>query len=168
MKIINKGFTLVEVIVYIAILSLVLLLVSSFIFYFELSNSRAKGDREALEGARRALETITYEIQGAKSIYTPTTTANQLSLETSRYLPTGETTTYIDFFLCGTRVCLKKESQTPVFVTAANVNITSLIFTQTSIGAVSSVKIDITSTYSVAVNGVFPSTTLSETATFRN
>ena len=81
-----------------------------------------------MENARRALEIITYEIKGAKSIYTPTTTSNQLSLETTRYLPIGENESFIDFFLCGSRLCLKKESQDPIFLTSDSVTVTQLEF----------------------------------------
>lgn len=143
----GAGFTLLEILVYIAILSLVLLLICSFIFWMSSSNTKTKAKREALENARRALEIITYEIKGAKSLYTPTTTLNQLSLETYRYLPDDEDNTFVDFFLCGSRICLKKESQDPIFLTSNTVEVEQLEFRQISTNGSPSIKINLTVNY---------------------
>lgn len=74
------------------------------------------------------------EIKEAKSIYFPTSVFDshpgQLSLETIKYLPEGEIKTYIDFYLCGTQLCLKKESQDPIALTSDRVKISNLIFSQ--------------------------------------
>ncbi len=163
----QRGFTLVEVIVYVAILSLVMLLISTFIFYMAKSNFQSKGSRESFDSAQRALEQITYEISGAKSVYTPTTTQNQLSLETSRYLPAGETTTYLDFFLCGTRLCLKKESQNPVFLTSDLVQIANISFTQISNNGAVSIKTSLTVSYAHQLNNTQPTITLTSTASLK-
>lgn len=164
----EPGFTFVEVLVYIVILSLVLLLISSIIFYFMQSNNQSKGDREAVENARRAMEIMAYEISGAKSVYTPTTTASQLSLETSRYLPSGEATTYIDFFVCGTRLCLKKESQNPIFLTADSVVINSVAFNRIVTNGLNSVKITLSLSYKTPPSGLSESTTTTTTVSLRS
>ena len=150
---IKNGFSLIEVLVSVGIVSMILLLLSSFIFQLNYSNSKTKADREALENARRILDIIVYEIKGAKSIYAPTTTfpstgsADQLSLETFRYLPDGEDTSFIDFFLCGTGLCLKKESQNPVLLNSDNVSVTNLVFTRILSGTAPSVKTAFTVSY---------------------
>ena len=54
------------------------------------------------------MDIMVREIKEAKSVYTPTTNSSQLSLETINYLPVDEENTYIDFFLCGSSLCLKK------------------------------------------------------------
>jgi len=165
----NKaGFTLLEVLIYVAILSLVLLLVSSFIFYLTLSNSQSRADREVGENARRVLEQITYEINGAKSIYTPTTSASQLSLETVNYLPDGESTTYVDFFICGTQVCLKKESQNPIPLTSDNVQVDLLEFIQVSTNGSQSIKINLTVKSKSIINNFQPSIDITSTASLRS
>lgn len=143
----SGGFTLLEILVYIAILSLVLFLICSFIFWMNSSNTKTKAKREALENTRRALEIITYEIKGAKNIYAPTTTSNQLSLETYRYLPDDEDNSFIDFFLCGSRICLKKESQDPIFLTSDAVEVEQLEFRQISTNGSPSIKISLTVNY---------------------
>ena len=140
----NGGFTLLEILVYIAILSLVLLLICSFIFWMNQSNAKTKAKREALESSRRALEIMTYEIKAAKSVYTPTTSLNQLSLEIYKYLPNDEDDSFIDFFLCGSRICLKKEAQNPIFLTSDTVEVKLLEFSQVSTNGSPSIKISLT------------------------
>jgi prepilin-type N-terminal cleavage/methylation domain-containing protein len=141
------GFSILEVLVSVAIFSFILLTIMSFIFWMNYSNLKIKADANSLENARRILDTIAYEIKGAKSVYTPTTSANQLSLETFRYLPTDEDVTFIDFFLCNTPatdICLKKESQNPILLNSDKVKVTSLSFSQITNGLNPSIKISLT------------------------
>lgn len=140
----NLGFSILEILVSIAIFALIFTVITSFIFWMNYSNSGLKSDREAGENAKRVMEAVIYEIRGAKSVYTPTTTASQLSLETAKYLPTGETNTFIDFFICGLSICLKKESQNPVSLLPDTVKATSLEFSQFLNGTKPSVKINLT------------------------
>ena len=129
-KIFNQtvGFSIIELLVSISIFSIILLVMVSLLFSVNSSNSKTKAERETQENARRIMDTIIYEIKGAKSIYTPATTLTQLSLETTRYLPSDETNSFIDFFLCGLNLCFKKESQNPVILNSDSVEITSLSF----------------------------------------
>ncbi len=154
----NKGFSLIEVLVSVGIISIVVLLLSSFILGLNFTSSKTKADREVLENARRVMDQITYEIKGATSLYSPTTSLSQLSLQTNRYLPTDEKTTFIDFFLCGSAICFKKESQSPIALTANTVSVSSLSFTKVVNGATTSVKIGVT------VNSINPSGDLARTA----
>ncbi len=138
---------MVELLISLGIFSMILLLLIAFIFTLNFSNYKTKSDTAALNDARSAIDQISYEIKNAKGIYTPTTTSSQLSLETSHYVPSGETTTYIDFFLCGTRLCLKKESQSPIAITSDATKISNLTFTQIINAKAVSVKIDMTVLY---------------------
>jgi len=140
----SGGFSILEVLISIAIFSFILLTVMSFVFWMSSSNVKTKADADVLENAQRIMDTITYEVRGAKSIYTPTTTATQLSLETLRYLPTDETTSYIDFFVCGTSICLKKESQSPLPLNPDSVQVTSLAFSQVQNGSTPSIEVSLT------------------------
>lgn len=125
-----KGFTLTEVLIYIAVLGFIMVVVAVFVLWTSRAASKAKASREALDSAKRAIDTIINEVKEARSIYLPTTNQNQLSLETQRYLPQGETYTYIDFYLCGDRVCLKRELQPATTLTSADVAVRSLNFTR--------------------------------------
>ena len=110
------GFTLMEALIYIGVLAIIVLAVSSFLVWITRSNTKVRAMRETLDSARQAMEIMSHEIKEAKSIYTPTsifsTSTGQISLETTKYLPEGENRTYIDFFLCEKRLCLKKEAKT--------------------------------------------------------
>ena len=129
--------------VYVAVLAIIVLAVSSFFLWTTRSNTKTRAMREALDNSRRAMEIMSSEIKEAKSIYAPTTTSTQLSLETTKYLPAGEETTYIDFYLCGTQLCLKKESQNPIALTSDRVEVNNLIFSQIITGGNPSVQIDL-------------------------
>lgn len=124
----EKGFTLVETIIYIAIFTVIFLAVIFFLYWSIRTHAKEKVMSETLESAQSALDRMEREVREARGVYTPTTTGDQLSLETRKYLMEGEETSYIDFFLCGERVCLKKEGLSPIPLTSQAVRVTSLSF----------------------------------------
>lgn len=141
---IRDGFTLVELLVYIAVFSIVVGVLTGFIVWVYHSNIKAQAMRETLNNARRAVEIISHELREARGIYGPTTTSTQLSLETLHYLPEGELSSYIDFFVCGTRLCLKKESEFPFAITSDKMVVESLIFSAiASTSSIPSVQIEL-------------------------
>ena len=132
----HNGFTLTEVLVYITVLTVIASAAASFFLWINRSNAKSRAIRESIDNSRRAMHIISHEIREASGIYTPTcsfsTTSSQLSLETSNYLPSGESRTYIDFFICGKQLCLKKEGQDPIAITSENVKVERLEFNQIS------------------------------------
>ncbi len=130
----KRGFTLTEVLIYIAVLTIIVSAVSSFLLWQISSNAKSRAIRETQYNIEQALLVMIREIREAKSVYTPTSVFDinpgQLSLETSRYAPLGEDVGYIDFFICEARLCLKKESQNPVALTSGRVKINNLFFYQ--------------------------------------
>ena len=147
----KKGFTLIEVLIYIAVLVVIITAVSAFFLWGIRSNSKTRVMRETLDNSTRAMEVLTREIKEAFSIYTETSTFDsnpgQLSLETTKYLPTGESTTYIDFYLCNDQLCLKKESQDPVALTSDKVKVTNLVFSRVITNEIPSVQVNLTVDY---------------------
>src|SRR4030042_1459943 len=152
----NKSFTLVEVLVYIATLVIVVTVISSFIIWSVMANTKNKVMAETLDNTRRAIEIMTHEIKEADDVYEPTSVFNshpgQLSLETRKYLPIGEILTYIDFYICDNQLCLKKESidgasVNPVILTSEKVEAKNLTFSKIISGDVPSVQIDLTLGY---------------------
>jgi len=130
-----EGFTLMEILIYIAVLAMIFLAVSGFLTWTTKSGAKARAIREVADNARRAMEIMTNEIRGAAGLYGPTSAPGQLSLETRNYLPADETSTYIDFYLCGeatSTICFKKESQNPVAITSDRVRVSNLKFFQLS------------------------------------
>jgi len=141
------GFTLLEILVYIAVLVIVIMVISSFVVWAIKANAKTKVMRETLDNARRAMEIMVYETREAGDIYTPTSVfgshPGQLSLETIEYSPEGENSTYIDFYICDNRLCLKKESQAPIALTSERVEIQKLIFERVVTDQIPSVQIDL-------------------------
>jgi len=148
----QKGFTIIEMLVYVAVLSIMIVSVVSFFIWTVNANAKAKAIREVTNNSRIAMDSMIYEIKEAGSIYNPTTAyfsnPRQLSLQTTKYIPLGEASSYVDFYLCGTRLCMKKESQPAVAMTSERVKVTNLVFSeiQTSPGAVS-IQINLTVEY---------------------
>ncbi|TSC75840.1 MAG: hypothetical protein G01um101430_10 [Parcubacteria group bacterium Gr01-1014_30] len=139
----RKGFTLIEILVYIAALVIIGSAVITFLIWAINSSTKASVMRETADNARIVMGAMSYEIKEAISVYTPTTLSNQLSLETLHYLPPGETTTYIDFYLCETQLCLKKESQSPIALTSDRVEVTNLVFKRVVTGEIPSIRIEL-------------------------
>lgn len=143
----QKGIGLIEILVYIGVFSLIIVVVVSFVFWLIRSNIKAKVMRETLNNSERVIELMIQEIKEADNIYIPTTTNSQLSLKTKKYLPSGEKISFIDFYLCGVRICLKKESQDGIFLTSENIEITNLVFTQILSGEAPSIQIKLSANY---------------------
>lgn len=152
----KKGFTLMEVLVYVAVLVIIITAVSSFFLWLIKSNTKAKVMRETLDNARRVMEIMSYEIKEAKSVYTPTSIFDshpgQLSLETIHYLPEGEKTTYINFYLCEDRLCFKKEDLNPIALTSDRVRVANLVFNQIITGETPSIQINLKVDYKGPTN----------------
>lgn len=149
----NRGFTLTEVLVYIAVLTVITASASSFFLWISRTNNKARAAREVLNNIRIAMDAMTHEIREGKSIYASTSAFlvdnGQLSLETIKYLPVGENTSYIDFYICEERLCLKKENQqTPVALTSDRVEIERLKFSEiATTSTVPSIQIELKINY---------------------
>jgi len=159
MKIKNqqKSFTLTEILVYIAVLSIVTIAISSFFLWVSRSNVKARAIREVATNGERVMQIMANEIKEAESIYTPTcvfdTDPGQLSLKTKKYLPTGESSTYIDFYLCGDQLCLKKEtSLDPLALTSDRVKVDNLIFSQVITSGAPSIQVSLKIDYNASAN----------------
>lgn len=143
------GYTLMEILIYITVSVILVLVLTSFFLWAIRLNTKTKALREVTDNTRRAMEVITYEIREARNIYAPTTSSTQLSLETSRYLPAQEETSFIDFYICGTQLCLKKEGVAPIALTSDRVEIKNLVFLQiaTNSSTTSSVQVNLNMGY---------------------
>lgn len=155
----QKSFTLTEILIYVAVLSIITLAASSFFLWISRSNIKARAMREVTANGERVIQMITAEIKEAENIYTPTSVFDshpgQLSLEATKYLPEGESTTYIDFYLCGsdgTRLCFKKESQDPIALTSEKVEVNNLVFNQIITSGAPSVQINLKIDYKSPAN----------------
>lgn len=129
----QAGFTLVEMLVYIAILTIVLALVVSFMVNLMRFYTRYRVEREISTNIREAMNYMIREIKTSQRIYTPTSlfgsSPGQLSLETGINLPTDETATFIDFYIDNGQLLIKREGQNPLAITSDRINVSNLVFT---------------------------------------
>ena len=169
----QKGFTLVEVLVYSAILAVVSLVVIVFINQLLGVNETSRRAREATDNARRSLDTIAQEIRHAQGLYSPTsvfvTNPGQLSLQTTRDLPSGHDATYVDFYVDNEQLFLKREGQNAQLLTSEKVKVTNLTFTNLN-GATSwpAIRIAITVEYRDPVAGPKNQVSMVTTAILRS
>jgi len=127
----KKGFTLIEALVYVIIFFLLITVIIAFVFWFIHSSAKAKVVRETLNTSQWVMHVMSQEIRESESVYTPTSNGTQLSLETTRFLPEGEENTFVDFYLCDNRLCMKRESQNPIYLTPENIEVNNLSFSYT-------------------------------------
>lgn len=151
-KIGKNGFTLIEMVIYIAIMTIIVAALVIFVSDSLKANNKSLMLRESLDNAHRALEVITREIKHADEIYTPTslfgTSPGQLSLKTTKSLPEGEQDSYLDFYVEDGIVYIKKEGETPEALTSDSVEVTNLVFRNID----PSVQVDLTISYKGSVS----------------
>ncbi len=169
----GRGFTLIEITVYVSILALVSLVIVVFVNQLLGVNETTRRTRESLDNARRVLDTIAQEIRHADSVYTPTSSfgvnPGQLGLETSRDVPTDENTTFVDFYVDNNGVYIKRESQAAQLLTSEKVKVTDLTFTNLN-GATSrpAIRLSVTVEYNSPISGPKNTVTLKSTAVLRS
>lgn len=142
---------MLEIVLYLAMLVLVAGTVTSLLLWVVRANNEVYVRNELVQNIEHALSEISSEAREARSVYTPTSvlgsSPGQLSLETTKNPPAGETSTYVDFFLCGTRICVKRESQLPRALTSDKLEIQNLEFTQVQTGSAVSLHIEVEASY---------------------
>ncbi len=118
--------------VYIAVLAILGGVTSTLFLWTLKAHTKTQVLQETTSSAQLAMDRVMYEIREAESLYLPTTTATQVSLKTKTSIPPGETLGYIDFFLCGEALCIKKEGEATLALTPNTVEVTNLSFTTIS------------------------------------
>lgn len=141
----NKGFTLIELLTYVAVVGMLLAIVSAFLLESMKLYNRSQAIRETFYNGKNALDIIAAEVRRAKSVYSPTTSSAQLSLEIAGNPAAGEeASSFTDFFLCQSAVCVKREGQDSLAITSDAVEVTNLAFQPVSSGGkLSSARIDV-------------------------
>ncbi len=129
----NAGFTLVEMLVYVAILTIILALVVGLMWNLIRSYTRYRVEREISTNVREAMNYMIREIKSAQGVYASTSVftshPGQLSLETRVSVPADETTTFIDFYIDNGQLLIKREGQDPFVITSDRVSVSNLVFT---------------------------------------
>ncbi len=150
----NRAFSLLEFVVYIGVLIILISVITLFSATLIKSLNKNRIKKEVNQGAYMAMKTMLYEIRAAKTVYVPTSKFNvhpgQLSLETSKDVPSGEIKTYVDFYVDeNSRLYFKKEGREPILILSENLRVSDLEFEYLS-SISESVKINLIVGYNTA------------------
>ena len=169
----KKSFGLLEMIVYVTLVSLIAFILVDFILGVSSAFYRVKVQKDVLTNARMAMERILQDIRASKAVYYPTSTFDTdpgaLSLVTTMNVPSGENITYLDYFVSSSVLWVKAEGQQAVPITSSTVKVTGLLFHwfySASLTA-QAVQVELTVLPSVEKKGVQASTSLISTAALR-
>ncbi len=135
MKLKNKkdGFTLIEIIIYIILFSIIATASVVFIISLLTSYQKAQNKKSTINESQIALKIILSEIELSQRIYTPTSifgsNLGQLSLQTTQNIPADETSGFVDIYLNNGKIWLKREGQPALALTSDKNLVTNLNFT---------------------------------------
>lgn len=124
----NKAFSLLEAVIYTALVGAVLAVMAYAVNSMFLVFNSISAQNEIVENARTVVDIIILETKQADEIYTPTSSSFQLSLKTSVNLPSGEEYGYVDFYLDNGRIYQKRDGQTQQPITSESVFVSNLSF----------------------------------------
>ncbi|RJQ13906.1 type II secretion system protein [Candidatus Parcubacteria bacterium] len=170
----RKGFSLLEMILYVAIVAIIGTLLVNFIFGLFQGFNKVRAKREVLTNTRLAMERMLADIRSAHSVYTPTSifgsSFGQLSMETKLNLPADENRTYFDYYVSSSRLYLRRDGGSPLAITSEAVRVTDLVFQYLKNGTSNAESVQIKLTITSPPGGredVSATTTLSASATVR-
>jgi type II secretory pathway pseudopilin PulG len=127
----QQGFTLIEMVIYVGLVAIVGTAIGVFTFNIIGIGARVKTNIQVISSARRAIETMAFQIRDSRSVYWPTSifdaNPGQLSLEQTA-TSTVEVTDFVDFFQCGQGLCQKEQGNDPVNLTGDGVLVKTLLF----------------------------------------
>lgn len=145
-KFYTAGFTLVEMVIYIAILSVIVVLVISSVLAMSKSLSSINTSRKINNFAETSLERLVREIRFAGSVDTLGSTfgVNPGILKLNTIDPASESPTTVEFYIDGTDLMIKEGAGVAEDITPSSLSITNLIFYDIVVPGISeSIKIEI-------------------------
>lgn len=166
----RSGFTLVELVVYMALLVVVSVFLIQTLLALSVAYRKLQYERDVVSSARLAMETVGREVRASKSIYTPTSifnaTSGQLSLESPLNPNAGENTTYVDFYLDNKRLYMKREGSSTVPLTSEGAEVRQFFVSRVTSGVSESARI-VLQVFSRAGGNLQSSTTITASFTPR-
>lgn len=150
-SLVQKGFTLVETLVAIAIMSILVLSVVNMIVAMSGQEKRSRAVAEVDSAASGIMEEITQGIRNANGIISPATSTNSTSSLSVRGMVVGENPT--TFTLSANTLTLTKGTSTPYRIANRNVTVTSVLFQNiTATSTKGSVRITVNVSYNNTAN----------------
>lgn len=142
----EKGFTLIEMVVYVALIGVIFIVLFEIIFFIMRANNKIIALSRISSNAHSAMERMTYEIVNSQNIYLPTSNFSssnaQLSLATEVGVSSNEEITFVDFYVENDTLFLKKEGLDPIALTSSDVLVSDMEFLYYKNDSRESVKID--------------------------
>lgn len=137
----SKGFTLVELIFYSAMVALLGAAATFFVFQMSDTLGKVRNKTLVLSEGRIAMDRMISEIKYSQTSYTPTSdfasNIGYASFVTTVGVPADEEYSFVDFYMSSGRLYLKREGQNSEALTSDRVAITRLKFTRMVPGTVS-------------------------------
>ena len=151
----NRGYTLIEMIIYVALVGIVTVFIYSVILFIYNSNKETINLAKINSNAYSVMERMRYEVENADYIYLPTSNManynydlakeDQLSLATKIDALSPDEITFVDIYLENGAVFIKKEEElSPTALTSSNVVVSDLSFFYYKNGSRESIRINIT------------------------
>jgi type II secretory pathway pseudopilin PulG len=150
----DSGYTLIEMLAYVALVGIVTVFIYSVILFIYNDNREIINLTKINSNAYSAMERMRYEVENSNYIYLPTSNmanynydamkADQLSLATKIGAVSPGDTTFVDIYLENNTVFIKKEESSPIALTSSSVSVSDLSFFYYKNGSRESVTIDIT------------------------
>jgi Tfp pilus assembly protein PilW len=166
-KISSKGFTLVEMMLYVAICSFILISLATFFSFLISARIKNQTIAEVNQGGVQVLQLVTQTIRNAKSVSVP---ASGVSSSTLSIITVSTSTTPTIFDVASGTVRIKEGSGAYVPLTNSRVSISSLVFTNTSASSTDGGSVNVSFTISyrniTGRNEYSFSKTFSDTASF--
>lgn len=109
----QKGYSLLEVVIYTALVVVVGGITAALTLQMVMSVGRARASLVAIDNTRRAMDVITRDVSVADNVYTDTTSGTQLSVRTRNNIGTTPPLPYeyIDFFVDASTGILYKHNR---------------------------------------------------------
>ncbi len=128
----EQGFSLIEIVVYVALLGTISVFLSNSLIQIANVYQRMRAEREASSNARTIMDMLARSIAQAKEVYTPTSKfdddAGQLSLVSALGTQPGHANAYVDFWPDNGVILTRAEGGTESILSASSVRITRLRF----------------------------------------
>ncbi|MBI3630976.1 MAG: prepilin-type N-terminal cleavage/methylation domain-containing protein [Candidatus Sungbacteria bacterium] len=128
----EKGFSLMELIVYVALLGMLSVFATNALIQIASTYQRSRAEHAALSDARTLLDTLVRAISQAKEVYAPTSRfgsdAGQLSLVTAVGARPGHTDAYVDFWSDNGVFLTRAEGSATTTLSSVGVRVTKLRF----------------------------------------
>lgn len=136
----RRGFSLVEMLIYIAIVSATFVLVINVSLTLSRSYSSLKNSKSVQNAVSFGLERIVHEIRNAVSV---DTSASLLNVPQGKLrLITSSTGSTVDFYLSSSTIYMNRDGVFQGPLTTSDVSVTRLIFTRLSTTTSQAVKIE--------------------------